>query len=728
MLIKPNVILNQISVKKVLVPLMAICMMASACKQENKNMMKNPFFGEYKTPYQVPPFDKIYNKDYLPAYEEGIKQHNTEIAAIAESKEAPSFANTIEAIDRGGELLNKVDKVFSNLRDANTNDSIQAIAQKTAPMLTQHEDAVSMNEKLLARVKAVYEHKDKLNLNGEQSRLLEETYKGFVRGGANLTPDKKEQLKKINEELSLLDLKFGDNVLAETNAYKLVIDNKEDLAGLPESVVAAAAEEAKANKMEGKWVFTLQKPSWIPFLTYSQKRDLREKLYKAMYMRGNNNNEHDNKEVISKMVNLRLQKANLLGFESWSAYVLDHCMAKKPENVYKLLNDIWAPAIKRAEEERTDMQKMINKEGGPSERFIRAGKFKLESWDWWYYSEKVRKAKYDLDEEQTRPYFELNNVRDGVFWVAGKLYGLTFSRLKDMPLYHKDCEVYEVKDRDGSLLGILYMDFYPRASKRGGAWMTNYRDQYYDAKGSNIRPVISVTTNVSKPTGDKPALLSFDEVETIFHEFGHALHGFLSQCHYETISGTNVARDFVECPSQFMEHYAAEPEVLKVYAKNYKTGEVIPQALVDKIVKSGKFNQGFATTEYLAASVLDMDYHTITKDGDIDVNQFEKASMDKLGLIPEIIPRYKSTYFNHIFAGNGEYSSGYYSYIWAEVFECDAFEAFKETGDIFNQKVAESFRKNILERGGTEEAMKLYLNFRGKEPGIGPLLRNRGLE
>ena len=576
-------------------------------------------------------------------------------------------------------------------------------------MLSQHEDAINLNEKLFARVKAVNDQKDKLNLNREQSRLLEETYKKFVRGGANLPADKKEQLKKINEELSLLDLKFGDNMLTETNDFKLIIDKKEDLAGLSESIVAGAAEEAATNKMNGKWVFTLQKPSWIPFLTYAQNRDLREKLYKAMYSRGNNGNAHDNKAVISKMVNLRLQKANLMGFYSWSAFVLDDCMAKNPANVYKLLSQVWTPAIKRAKEEAADMQKMIDREGG---------KFKLQSWDWWYYSEKVRKEKYDLDEEQIRPYFELNNVRDGVFMVTNKLYGLTFNRLKGMPVFHPECEVYEVKDSDGSEIGVLYMDFFPRTSKKGGAWMTNYREQHYDQKGINIRPVISVTTNVSKPTGDKPALLSYDEVETIYHEFGHALHGLLSQCHYETIAGTNVARDFVELPSQILEHWAAEPEVLKIYAKHYKTGEVIPQALVDKIVKSGKFNQGFATTEYLAASILDMDYHTITKGGDIDVNQFEKMSMEKAGLIPEIIPRYKSTYFAHIFAGNGEYSSGYYSYIWAEVFECDAFEAFKEAGNIFDQKVAKSFRTNILERGGTEEAMKLYLSFRGKEPRI----------
>jgi len=683
----------------------------------------NPFSEAYNTRFEVPPFDKIYNKHYLPAFEEGIKQHNLEIEKICENKDSASFANTIEALDQSGELLDKVNKVFSNLKDANTNDSIQAVAQKIAPMLSQHEDAINLNEKLFAKVKAVNDQKAKLNLNREQSRLLEETYKKFVRGGANLTADKKEQLKKVNEELSLLDLKFGDNMLAETNDFKLVIDKKADLAGLPESVVTSAADEAKTNKMDGKWVFTLQKPSWIPFLTYSLNRDLREKLYKAMYSRGNNGNEHDNKAVISKMVNLRLQKANLMGFDSWSAFVLDDCMAKTPANVYKLLHEVWTPAIKRAKEEAADMQKMIDQEGG---------KFKLQSWDWWFYSEKVRKVKYDLDEEEIRPYFELNNVRDGVFMVANKLYGLTFNRLENMPLFHPECEVYEVKDSDGSELGILYMDFFPRASKKGGAWMTNYRDQYY-RKGANIRPVVSVTTNVSKPTGDKPALLSFDEVETIYHEFGHALHGLLSQCHYQSISGTSVARDFVELPSQFNEHWAAEPEVLKVYAKHYKTGEVIPQALVDKIVKSGKFNQGFITVEYLAAAILDMDYHTIRRGDplwsspDIDVNQFEKTSMEKAGLIPEIISRYKSTYFAHIFAGNGEYSSGYYSYIWAAVYECDAFEAFKETGNIFDPKVAKSFRTNILERGGTEEAMKLYLNFRGKEPGIEPLLKNRGL-
>ena len=704
--------------KKLLVVLFAAGMMASCNKKDNKNENMNPFFSDYQTPFEVPPFDKIQNKDFLPAIEEGIKQHKKEIASLSENTDAPTFANTIEAMDYSGALLNRVYKVFSNLKEAVTNDTLQGIAQKVAPLLSQHEDEILLNAKLFARVKAVNDMKATLNLDREKERLLEETYKRFVRGGANLPPEKKEELKEINEELSLLDLKFGDNLLAETNNYKLIIDNKEDLAGLPENVISGAAEEAKANKMEGKWVFTLQKPSWIPFLTYAESRSLREKLYKAMYNRGNNNNEFDNKNVISKMLNLRLQKAKLLGFDSWASYVLDDCMAKTPANVYNLLHKVWTPAIKRAKEEAADMQKMIDREGG---------KFKLESWDWWLYSEKVRKMKYDLDEEQIRPYFELNNVRDGVFMVSNKLFGITFNRRKDMPVFHPDCEVYEVKDKDGSHLGVLYMDFYPRTSKRGGAWMTNYREQHFDKEGKDIRPVISVTCNLSKPTGDKPALLSFDDVETLYHEFGHALHGLLSKVHYEGIAGTNVARDFVELPSQILEHWATEPEVLKVYAKHYQTGEVIPQQLVDKIVASGKFNQGFATTEYLAAAILDMDYHTMTQGGNIDVNQFEEASMKKAGLIPEIIPRYKSTYYNHIFGGEGAYSSGYYSYIWAEVFESDAFEAFKETGDIFNPKVAESFRKNILEKGGTDEAMNLYLNFRGKEPGIEPLLKSRGL-
>ena len=688
-----------------------------SCGQQTKTTkVMNPFIDKYTTPYEVPPFDKIKNADYLPAFTEGMKQHDAEISAIAGNSGEPSFTNTIEALDRSGELLTRVTAVFMNVKEANTNDSLNQIAEQVAPLLSQHHDAIYLNESLFARIKKIYESKESQNLNSEQQRLLSETYKRFVRGGANLTPEKKEELKKINEQLALHDMKFDKNLLDETNRFKQVIDKKEDLAGLPENVVAGAAEVAKATGNEGKWVFTLQKPSWIPFLTYSEKRELREKLYRAMFMRGNNNNENDNKAVINQYINLRLQKANLMGFENWASFIVDDNMAKKPSNVYDLLYKVWKPAISRAREEAKELQAMIDREGN---------KFKLESWDWWYYSEKVRKEKYDLDEEQIRPYFELNNVRDGAFTVANKLYGLNFKKLENMPLYHPECQVFEVTASDGTLIGVLYMDFFPRDSKKGGAWMNNYREQYKTADGTDVRPVVSITCNFSKPVGDKPALLSYDEVETLFHEFGHGLHGLLSQCTYKTISGTNVARDFVELPSQIMEHWASEPEVFKMYAKHYKTGEVIPQELINKIGKSGKFNQGFVTSEFIAAAILDMDFHTINKQGEIDVNEFEKQSMDKIGLIKEIIPRYRSTYFAHAFSWG--YSSGYYSYTWAEVLDADAFEAFKETGDIFNQAVAKSFRSNILERGGTDEPMKLYINFRGKEPGIEPLLKNRGL-
>ncbi len=676
----------------------------------------NPFFETYTAPFEVPPFDKIMNKHYFPAFQEGMKQQNAEIEQITGNTAAPDFANTIEALDRSGDLLTRVSAVFFNLKDANTNDSINTIAEEVAPLLSQHRDAILLNEALFENVKAVYGQKESLQLSQEQARLLEETYKDFVRGGANLPAEKKEELKKVNGQLALLELKFDKNLLAETNSFKMVIETEADLAGLPESIIAGAAEEAKAAGMDGKWVFTLQKPSWIPFVTYSEKRELREKIYKAMYNRCNNGNEFDNKEVINQFVNLRIQKANILGYDSWSAFVLDDNMAKNQGNVYSLLQKVWAPAIKRAKEEVADMQKMVDKEGG---------NFKIESWDWWYYSEKVRKEKYDLDEEQLRPYFELKNVRDGAFAVANKLFGLTFKELNNMPLYHSECQVFEVNESDGSLVGVLYLDFFPRESKKGGAWMNNYREQHKKADGADVRPVVSLTCNFSKPTGDKPALLSYYEVETFFHEFGHGLHGLLSQCTYAGVAGTNVARDFVELPSQIMEHWAAEPEVLKMYAKHYQTGEVIPQELIDKMDKAGKFNQGFVTAEFVAAALLDMDFHTLTAQGNIDINEFEKKAMDKIGLINEIIPRYRPTYFAHAFSWG--YSSGYYAYMWAEVLDSDAFNAFKETGDIFNQDVAKSFRSNVLERGNTDEPMKLYLNFRGKEPGIEALLKNRGL-
>ena len=695
--------------------LLALAGIVMSCSQTENKQNMNPFFEVYNTPFEVPPFDKIQNEHYLPAFEEGMKQHSNEIVSITKNSEAPSFSNTIEAFDASGDLLSRVSLVFFNVKEANTNPEMDKIAEEVAPKLSQHYDAIYLNENLFSRVKAVYDNMATFGLNPEQERLLKETYKSFVRGGANLEPDKKEELKKINEQLSLLELKFSQNMLAETNNFQLILDKEEDLAGLPESVINSASEEAKNAGQEGKWIFTLQKPSWIPFLTYSERRDLREKLYKAMYNRSNNNNEFDNKALIGQFVNLRVRKAQLMGFNSWADFVLDDNMAKTPSNVYDLLRKVWEPGLVRAKEEARDIQAMIDREGG---------NFKLESWDWWYYAEKVRKEKYDLDEEQLRPYFELNNVRDGMFAVANKLFGINFTLLNNMPVFHPECEVFEVKDSDGSHIGVLYMDYYPRASKSGGAWMTNYREQSVK-NGIEIRPVVSITCNFSKPTGGKPALLSYEEVETLYHEFGHGLHGLLSKCTYQSLAGTNVARDFVELPSQIMEHWAAEPEVLAMYARHFETGEIIPQDLIDKIQKASKFNQGFITTEFIAAAILDMDYHTITEEKEIDVQAFEEESMRKAGLINEIIPRYKSTYFSHAFPGG--YSSGYYSYLWAEVLDADAFEAFKETGNIFNPDVASSFRKNILERGGTEEPMKLYMQFRGKEPGIEALLQNRGL-
>ena len=697
--------------KGILLSMIMLLALTSSCTQKREN----PFFTEWKTPFATPPFNEIKNEDYLPAFKEGIRRQQEEIAAITDNKEAPDFNNTIVALELSGKLLDKVSGVFYNLNSAMTSDTLQKIAKEVSPLLSKHHDDINLNAKLFDRIKKVYEQKDKLNLTVEQNTLLEKYYKDFVRGGANLNDKDKEKLRAINKELSLLSLKFGEHVLKENNRFELVIDNKEDLSGLPQNVITAAAETAKERGHEGKWVFTLHKPSLIPFLQYSDKRNLREKMFKGYITRGDHNDKLDNKDIVRKMVNLRIEKAQLLGYKSHAAFVLDENMAKTPENVYKLLDKIWDPALAVAKKEAAALQKMINKNGG---------KFKLMPWDWWYYAEKLRKEKYDLDEEALRPYFKLENVRDGAFEVAHRLYGITFTERKDIPVYHKDVKVFEVKEKDGTHIGILYTDYFPRASKRGGAWMEAYRKES-DINGHKITPIICNVCNFSKPSGGKPALLSFEEVLTLFHEFGHALHGLLTECTYPSISGTAVARDFVETFSQIMENWASEPQVLKMYARNYKTGEPIPQELIDKIKNSGHFNQGFATVEYLAASYLDMDWHTLTKVEDYDVDKFEKASMAKIHLIPEIVERYRSTYFSHIFSGG--YSSGYYSYIWAEVLDADAFQAFKENG-IFDRKTAESFRKNMLSRGGSEEAMVLYKRFRGREPDIEPLLKRRGLE
>lgn len=673
----------------------------------------NPLLQEFKTPFGVPPFDKIKPEHFLPAIKEAVNNQQKIIKGIIENKAKPDFKNTVLALEESSEKLNLIAGIFYNLLSANTNQALQDAAKEIAPLMSRNSDEILLNADLFKKIDAVYKEKSKLK--GEDLRLLEVTYLQFTRGGAGLDPQKKEKVKELNEKLSLLSLKFGDNLLAETNAFKLILEDKNDLAGLPQFVIDAAAETAKKSGNAGKWVFTLHNPSIMPFLQYSSRRDLRERIWRAWSNRGNNANDKNNNETVKELSNLRLEKAKIFGYDNYANYSLVDAMAKNSDNVYKLLDQLWKPAIDVAKNEASEFQKMIDKEGG---------NFKLQAWDWRYYQEKVRKEKYSLDEEETKPYFVLENVRKGIFYVANKLYGLSFKEIKDIPKYHPEATAFEVLDAKNKLLAILYLDFFPRESKRGGAWMTNYREEYIK-NGKRVAPVISLVGNFSKPTGDVPALLTADEAETFFHEFGHGLHGMLTQCKYRSLSGTNVPRDFVEVLSQFNENWAFQPEVLKVYATHYKTGEVIPAALVEKMKKSGNFGQGFATVEYLAASYLDMAFHSITKDLSEDPQKFEENFLTKLGLIPEIISRYKTTYFNHIWGGG--YSAGYYSYIWSEVFDQDAFSVFKKNG-IFDKKTADSFRTNVLERGYTDEPMNLYKKFRGQEPSIEPLLEKRGLK
>ena len=677
-----------------------------------KQLDDNPLLSPYNTPFNVPPFDKIKVEHYIPAFKAAMEQQQQTIQRIIDQKAIPDFGNTIEEFENSNILLSEVNGVFSIMQSVNSTKELQEVSKEIAPLLSRHTDDILMNKRLFEKIEEVY--KQRVDHPQERLALLENIYRRFIRGGAALNDENKAKLKKINEELSLLSLKFGDNLLAETNGFKLWIDKKEDLAGLPQGMIDGGYEAAKKAGQEGKWLFTLHNPSLMPFLTYADNRALREKIWNEYKNRGNNPNDKNNNEVITKIINLRLERAKLLGFKSHADYVLDDNMAKKPEKVMDFLNKLWTPANNKAKAEADELQKLIDKEGG---------NFKLQPWDWRYYAEKLRKEKYDLDETMLTPYFELENVKSGIFYLSNKLYGITFKELSDMPMYNDEIKYYEVLDSDNSHLGILIMDYFPRSTKRGGAWMNNYREQY-KIDGVNIPPVITICGNFSRPTANEPALLTLDEVETFFHEFGHSLHGLLSKCTYKSISGTNVARDFVEMPSQIMENWVTQPELLAVYAKHYKTGEVIPLDLVKKITNSSLFNQGFATTEYLAASILDMKFHTLTENLTTEPLLFEDAIMNELGLIPDIISRYKSTYFNHIF--NSEYSAGYYSYIWAAVLDADAFEAFKENG-IFDKTTAMSFRHNILEKGGTKDPMILYKKFRGHEPDIKPLLKRRGL-
>ena len=686
--------------------LILVCMMYSCISETDRN----PFFTEFQTEHGMPPFDRIRLEHYAPAFKKGMEEQMANIDAITGNREAPDFENTIVALDRSSPMLHRVSGVFFNLTEAETTRELTDLSMIIAPALSEHNDNIYLNKELFAKVDAVNSRKDRLNLTTGQKRLLEETYKEFIRSGANLGDAQQERLRAINAELSTLALTFSNNILNENNDFRLFVDKAEELAGLPAWFRESAAGEAAAAGQEGKWLFTLHNPSRLPFLQYSSNRPLREKIYMAYIGRGNNDNANDNKKNIGRIAGLRLEKAKLLGFDSFAGFALDRTMAGNPPAVMDFLDNLWKYALPKAKAEAKELQALMDREGKGE---------KLAAWDWWYYTEKLRKEKYDLDEEDLKPYFRLENVRDGAFDVAHKLYGITFTPIQGAPVYHPDVEVFEVKDADGSQLGVFYVDYFPRPGKRGGAWMSNYREQYGD-----VRPLVCNVCNFTKPVGDMPSLLTLDEVETLFHEFGHGLHGLLTKCDYASMSGTNVARDFVELPSQIMEHWATEPEVLKSYAKHYRTGEIMPDELIEKIQRQSAFNQGFMTTELLAASLLDMDLHNLTGIRDLDVIAFEKEAMDKRGLIPEIAPRYRLSYFNHIVGG---YAAGYYSYLWAEVLDSDAFEAFKEKG-IFDKETAELFRSNILERGNTDDPMVLYRNFRGADPKLDALLKNRGMK
>lgn len=700
--------------KNVLIILTLVGVSLVSC--DNKKKQSNPLLAEWNTPYQMPPFDQIKNEHYQPAIKEAIEKQQEEIKAIAENANTPDFANTIEALENSGKDLKRITRVFYNVKNANGDEELQKIAEELAPVLSKNSDDIFLNEKLFARIKSVNENGEITSqLNPEQKQLLKKTYTSFVRNGANLPEEKKERLRKINSEIALLTLKFGNNVLNETNNYTLVVADEGRLAGLPTPLIETAAKEAENRDQKGKWVFTLNNSSVMPFLQYAEDRELRQEIWNAYQLRGNNDNAYDNKESLLKIANLRLEKANILGYKSHAAYVLEESMSKTPEGAMDLLNQLWQPALQKAKNEAADIQKLMQQDG------IQGN---VTPADWRYYSEKIRQQRYDFDENQMQAYFSLENTREGIFMVTEKLYGLKFEQLNDVPVYHEDVTVWKVTEKDGTEIGVLLMDMHPRATKNGGAWMTSYRPQS-TVNGERIKPIISIVCNFTQPTDSTPALLTFDEVTTFFHEFGHALHGLLSDVQYESLAGTSVPRDFVELPSQIMENWAEEPEVLKMFAKHYQTGETIPDEMIEKMKATGTFNQGFATTEYLAASILDMMYHAIEEPLEGDVVSYEINSMKEAGLTDAIIPRYRSTYFNHVFSGG--YSAGYYSYIWSEVLDSDAFEAFKSTS-LFDPENAASFRKNVLERGGTQDPEELYVNFRGKKPSIEPLLKKRGLD
>lgn len=689
-----------------------------SCQSENNQMQTdNPFYQEWDTPYGVPPFEQIQNEHYMQAFEDGMTQQLKEVEEIANNEDSPSFENTITAFEKSGELLGKVSKVFFNLTGAHTNDSLQGISRVISPRLSAHNDNIFLNAEFYGRVKSLFDQRSNLNLTSEQIKLLENYHTRFVRAGAALSDEEKMQMRALNEQLSSLSVKFGENVLAEDNNFELLVKDENQLAGLSENIKQAAWEAAQERGYVEAWLFTPHKPSLIPFITYSNDRNLRMQLKKGYINRGDNNNAYDNKELARQLANVRLEKANLLGYETWADYILAERMLNSPEKVYNLLDKVWPAAIAKAKEERDLMQQMAAAEGLEIE---------IGPWDWWYYAEKIKKEQYSLDENEIRPYLKVDNVINGSFILANKLFGLTFEEQTDIPKYHPDVRTYTVKNEAGELIGIYLSDWFYRTSKRGGAWMNTFRDQS-NMEGDRVLPIVTNVGNFTKPTGDTPSLLSQDEANTLFHEFGHALHGLLSDCTYPSISGTSTPRDFVEFPSQVMENWVFEPDMLAQYAFHYESGEVMPDDLVAKIRNAGKFNQGFSTVEYMAASYLDMAYHTITEPIEMDINEFEKSAMDKIGMIDAIVPRYRTGYFRHAFSSPEGYSSGYYSYLNSEVMDADAFGAFRENG-LFDKATANAYKEHILSKGGTIDAMEMYVNFRGREPEFDAILERRGFK
>jgi peptidyl-dipeptidase Dcp len=678
---------------------------------------KNPFFAEWNTPFGIPPFDQIKDEHYQPAFDAAFVQLRAEVAAIADNKAVPDFENTYEAMERSGELLSKVSNVFGNITNTDTNDALLKLEGQIWPQVTREIDAIYLSPKIWAKVDAVYQERESLGLDAQQMRLVELVHRDFVRRGAGVDENGKNRLKEINAELSGLTTKFGQNLLAETKGFELVITDEADLAGLSKGMIGSAKRKAEKSGKPDAWVFGLNRSVFESFMTTADNRDLRKQMFDGYRLRASHGGDTDNGEVLKKIAALRAEVAAIKGYRDHASYQLETRMAKTPDKAVDFLLKVWKPGLARAEQEIADMQAFVDAEGG---------NFTIDGWDWWYYAEKVRKAKYNFDASQMKPYFQLDNVRDGAFYVAGKLFGVTFTEVKDAPKWNPAVQVFEVKAADGAFLGVFMVDYFARDSKRGGAWMSTYRDE--TKLDGEVRPLVTNNLNLTKPADGDPALMGFGEVTTLFHEFGHGLHGLLTQAKYGRFSGTSGPRDYTEFPAQMLEHWAAQPEVLAVYAKHYKTGEVIPTELVEKLQNASTFNQGFKTTEYIAASLLDMRWHILSQEeaeGIGDVREFEKAALDEYGLIPQIEPRYRSQYFAHIFAGG--YSAGYYAYLWSEILDSDGFDGFEEKGDIFDPELSARLKTWVYEAGGSEEADVLYRKFRGQDPGIAPLLRNRGL-